>query len=167
MISSFPGRVILEKWSEGDRGVNRTLVQWPACRAPNTLLGRGVPPTEMRVNVNRPSLAGLEEVRRYWGLLLTLGIVLLLLGVVAFAYTFAASLISVMVFGWLLVGSGLFQGLLVFQIQSWSGLFLRLLGGILEVIVGMFMVAAPAQAAPRLTLLLVIYLLIGGLFRAG
>lgn len=116
--------------------------------------------------VLRRAGVGLEEVRRHWGLHLALGILLCLLGVVAIAYAVAASLVSVLFLGWLLVGSGLFQAILVLRVQSWSGFFLHLLAGVLEIVVGVLLVSAPAEAALALTLLLAVYLLVGGLFRA-
>lgn len=115
----------------------------------------------------RRSLVDLEweEVCKYWRLHLGLGILLVILGAVAIAYTFSASLISVFFFGWLLVGSGLAQAILSFRVQSWGGFFIHLLGGVLEIVVGLLVVGAPAAAAPGLTMLLAVYLLVGGLFR--
>src|SRR5262245_53541373 len=108
---------------------------------------------------------GLEAVRRHWFLHLALGALLVFLGVTAIGYAFASTLISVLFFGWLLVASGLLQGIVAFQVQSWSGFFLHLLAGLLEVIVGVLVISSPAQSAVGLTLLLAVYLLLGGLFR--
>lgn len=115
----------------------------------------------------RRSLVDLEweEVHKHWRLHLGLGILLITLGVVAVAYTFTASPISVFLFGWLLVGSGLAQTTLAFRVQNWGGFFIHLLGGVLEIVVGLLVVGAPAAAAPGLTMLLAVYLLVGGLFR--
>ena len=110
-------------------------------------------------------LVGLEEVRRHWAWHLALGALLLVLGVVAIGYAVATSLVSVLFFGWLLVVGGLVQGVLAFRVQSWSGFFLHLLAALLEIIVGLLVVSAPAKAAAGLTLLLAAYLLVGGLFR--
>jgi len=115
--------------------------------------------------MSRRLLADLEEARRHWGLHLGMGIILVVLGTVAMAYAFAASLVSVLIFGWLLVGSGLVQAILAFRVQSWGGFFMHLLGGILEIVVGVLVIGAPAAAAVGLTLVLAVYLLVGGLFR--
>ena len=111
-------------------------------------------------------LVGLEDIRRRWFLYLLLGLVLLALGAIAIMQAFAASLASVVVFGWLLIISGLTQTLLAFWVRQWSGFFLHLLGGVLEIVVGVLVVGAPVSAALGLTLLLAVYLLVGGLFRA-
>lgn len=113
----------------------------------------------------RQPLIGWDEVRRHWFLHFALGVLLVVLGLTAIGRAFTATLISILFFGWLLVGSGLLQGITAFQVQSWNGFFLHLLGGLLEVIVGVLVVAAPAESAVGLTLLLAVYLLVGGLFR--
>jgi uncharacterized membrane protein HdeD (DUF308 family) len=59
------------------------------------------------------------------------------------------------------------QVILAVQMREWGGVFLHLLGGILELIVGFLVLKAPADAAVFLTLLLAVYLLVGGLFRLG
>lgn len=110
-------------------------------------------------------LAGLEEVRRHWGWHLALGTLLLVLGLVAIAYAVTTSLVSVLFFGWMLVVSGVVQGILAFRVQHWSGFFLHLLAALLEIIVGVLVISGPTQAAVGLTLLLAAYLLVGGLFR--
>jgi uncharacterized membrane protein HdeD (DUF308 family) len=110
-------------------------------------------------------LVGLEEIRRRWFLYLLVGLVLLVLGIVAVVEAFAASLTTVVIFGWLLIFSGLTQAILAAFVRQWSGFFLHLLGGILEIVVGVLVVGAPVDAALGLTLLLAVYLLVGGLFR--
>lgn len=72
---------------------------------------------------------------------------------------------ATLVFGWLLIVSGAFQSVQAFMVRTWRGFFLHLLGGILEVVVGVLIVSAPTAAALTLTLLLSVYLLVGGLFR--
>lgn len=110
-------------------------------------------------------LEGLELIRRNWGWYLVVGVVLIVLGVVALGYPLVTTLVSVVFFGWLLVFSGLAQVILAVQMRSWGGVFLHLLGGILELIVGVLVLRAPTEAALVLTLLFAVYLLVGGLFR--
>ena len=110
-------------------------------------------------------LVGLEEVRSKWGWYLIFGIVLIAIGVMAIGQAFVASLASMSLLGWLVIVSGLVQALLAFRVRNWSGFFLHLLGGVLEIVVGFLIVAAPLSAAIALTLLLAVYLLVGGLFR--
>jgi uncharacterized membrane protein HdeD (DUF308 family) len=110
-------------------------------------------------------LVGLDEIRSRWGWYLIFGIALFVLGVAAIVQAFVASIASMTLLGWLIVLSGLAQALIAFRVRNWSGFFLHLLGGVLEVVVGLLIVAAPVSAAIAVTLLLAVYLLVEGLFR--
>lgn len=112
-----------------------------------------------------PLLVGLDEIRSRWGWYLIFGVILLALGVAAIADAFAASVASISFIGWLVIFSGLVQAILAFRVRNWSGFFLHLLGGVLEIVIGVLVVGAPVSAALGLTLLLAVYLLVGGLFR--
>jgi len=50
--------------------------------------------------------AGMEEVRKSWGWLLALGILLIALGVVCVGTAKTATTVSILVFGWILLFSG-------------------------------------------------------------
>jgi uncharacterized membrane protein HdeD (DUF308 family) len=110
-------------------------------------------------------LVGLDEIRSRWGWYLITGVILSIIGVAAIVQSFAASIASMTLLGWLVILSGLVQAMLAFRVRIWSGFFLHLMGGVLEVIVGLLIVAAPASAAIAVTLLLAVYLLVSGLFR--
>jgi uncharacterized membrane protein HdeD (DUF308 family) len=109
--------------------------------------------------------AGLEQVRRNWGWYLVLGVLLIVLGAVAIGYPLTSSLATVVFFGWLLIISGVAQGIMAFQVRSWGGFFLHLLAGLLEVVVGALVLRTPLDATLVFTLLFAAYLLVGGLFR--
>ena len=51
-------------------------------------------------------LTGSDELRRYWGWYLALGIVLIVLGTIAIGSTFVMTIASVFFFGWLLIIGG-------------------------------------------------------------
>ena len=59
----------------------------------------------------------------------------------------------------------LFQAMHAFKVSPWSGFLLELLLAILYVVVGLMSVAHPGAGASSLTLLLVAFLLVGGLSR--
>ena len=110
-------------------------------------------------------LVGLDEIRSRWGWYLVTGIVLSVIGVAAIGQSFAASIASITLLGWLVILSGLVLAMLAFRVRIWSGFFLHLMGGVLEVIVGLLIVAAPTSAAIAVTLLLAVYLLVSCMFR--
>src|SRR4051794_29376291 len=105
----------------------------------------------------------LESLQEIWVFLLIAGISLTILGFVAISFAFFTTLATVLVYGiLLLVGAG-FQVVIAFWSRRWRGFFLHLLTGMLYLIVGVFMLERPLQAAVALTLLLAVVLLVGGL----
>lgn len=110
--------------------------------------------------------AGPDEVRRNWGWFFALGTLLILLGVFAIGFSVLTTIASVLLFGWLLVVSGVLQTVHAFwRERNWQGFFLDLFAGILSFVVGFMIVANPLAGAETLTLVIAIFLLIGGIER--
>jgi uncharacterized membrane protein HdeD (DUF308 family) len=107
----------------------------------------------------------LDEARRHWGRFLVLGIALIVLGSVALGAAWLTTLASVLLFGWLLIFSGVMETVAAFWAGQWSGFFLHLLSGVLNVVVGVLILAHPGAVAVGLTLLLAVFFLVAGLFR--
>jgi uncharacterized membrane protein HdeD (DUF308 family) len=110
-------------------------------------------------------LTGSEELRRYWGWYLALGIVLIVLGTIAIGSTFVMTIASVFFFGWLLIIGGVMEVIHAFWHKRWAGFFLDLLTGILYVVAGWMMVTNPAESALLLTLIIAMFLVFEGVFR--
>jgi uncharacterized membrane protein HdeD (DUF308 family) len=100
-----------------------------------------------------------------WAFLTGMGIALIILGTVAIGSSLIATLAIILVFGMLLLLGGLFQIVTAFWGRSWRGFFLHLLAGVLYLIVGVFMLDNPGEAAMSLTLLVAAGLLVGGILR--
>jgi uncharacterized membrane protein HdeD (DUF308 family) len=97
---------------------------------------------------------------------MALGVVLIVLGVLAISFTALTTLASVVVFGWLLVLSGVVQAIhALWRERKWSGFFLNLFAGVLALVVGFMLVANPLAGAKTLTLLIAMFLFIGGVER--
>jgi len=94
------------------------------------------------------------------------GITMLVLGTAAVIYDVSATIASVVLFGSLLMLAGVMQMVHAFQVRAWSGFFLYLLDGIIRATVGTLLVWYPESGALTLTLLLSVYFIVGGLFRA-
>jgi uncharacterized membrane protein HdeD (DUF308 family) len=120
----------------------------------------------MARTIDNPLIAGLEEVRSSWGWFLALGILLIILGVACIVYDVTATLTTVLVFGWLLLISGVFALVHAFTIGSWGGFFLFLLSALLRGVTGYLLVRYPVSGAEGLTLVLGSFFIVGGLFRA-
>ena len=103
--------------------------------------------------------------RSNWLWFLVLGIVLTIIGLLAISTSFITTLITVTVFGMLILAAGIAQAISAFSSPKWSGLFLALVLGLLYIVVGFMLIDSPAQAATGLTLLIAVFLMVGGVFR--
>jgi len=110
-------------------------------------------------------LVGLDAVRRHWIWFLALGILLLVLGLIALGSSLLATLVSVVLFGWVLVFSGIVHIVHAFRVHDWGGFLLGLLVGVLDLVVGGLLVMRPAAAALTLTLVLAAFFIVGGLYQ--
>ncbi len=110
-------------------------------------------------------LIGADEIRRSWFWFLALGIILILFGIMALTWAVVATVVSVEIFGWLLFFGGILSVSHAFLRRRWGGFFLELFAGILYAIVGLMMLSNPAEGAVALTLLIAVFLMIGGIFR--
>jgi uncharacterized membrane protein HdeD (DUF308 family) len=112
-----------------------------------------------------PFLSAFEDLRHKWGWFLTLGIIMLLLGTVAFIITPAATIGTVLVLGWLIVISGVVEAIHAFRMRKWGGIFLHFVGGILGVLIGLLIVTHPVAGALAWTLLFASFFTVIGIFR--
>src|SRR5262245_60877541 len=99
------------------------------------------------------AVAGPEELKRNWGWFLGVGIALVVLGVIALGASVLVTLVSVELFGWLLLVSGIISAGHAFWRRQWAGFFMELFLGLLYLIVGLMVIANPAESAAALTLL--------------
>jgi uncharacterized membrane protein HdeD (DUF308 family) len=106
-----------------------------------------------------------DEIRRHGGRFLALGIILVLLGVIALAFDFWTTIVSVLVFGWLFLIGGVIEIIHGFQTHRWGGFFLHLIAGLLAIIAGLLFILYPLAGALSLTLVLGALFLVGGIFR--
>jgi uncharacterized membrane protein HdeD (DUF308 family) len=107
------------------------------------------------------------ELKRQWGWLLGVGILLVLLGTIAATYSFTTTILSVLFVGWLLVITGAAQTVQAVRSRNWNGFFLHLLAAILDVVAGVVILLHPEPTAVAMTFLLAAFLLAGGAFRAA
>ena len=108
---------------------------------------------------------GLHELRRNWKWLLALGILLVILGCIAVADAFAATVASMIFFGWVLVFAGVLQGIQAFRHRQSGHLFLHVLNAVLAFVVGLLVLGNPLAGALVMTLLLAAYFTVAGVFR--
>ena len=106
-----------------------------------------------------------HEIVHYWGWYLAFGIGLLILGIAAVVRSVAATVVSMLFFGWLLVLASGIEIAQAVMVGHWAGFFLHLLAAILFGIVGVLLITGPLKSAEVLTMLMGLYFLVGGLFQ--
>ena len=107
----------------------------------------------------------MEALSRNWGWLLALGILMIILGVVAMAAPVVATIAIQVMLGWLLVISGIAEGIHAFMVKEWRGFLLELLSAVLYLGVGLMLLVDPLKGAVALTLILAVFLLVEGIFK--
>ena len=107
-----------------------------------------------------------EDFQKNRSWFLALGILLIIVGTIAIVYDVAATLLSVLFFGWVLIFTGVFEAVQSFWQKKWGGFFLHLIVGILAVVVGFHLVSSPKAGALLLTLVMAIYFMVIGIVRA-
>jgi uncharacterized membrane protein HdeD (DUF308 family) len=112
-----------------------------------------------------PLFVQIDNLRHRWGLILTLGIVMVILGTIALFIMPAATIGTVMVLGWLLVLSGVMESIHAFRMVRWGGIFLHLAAGIVGIFVGLLIATHPIAGALAWTLLFASFFTVIGLFR--
>jgi uncharacterized membrane protein HdeD (DUF308 family) len=105
-----------------------------------------------------------ERARERWGWIFGLGIALIALGLIALGDTVLVTIMSVALLGWVLIFSGIFHALNWFLGREERS-FLRFLGFVLDLVVGVILLINPASGTLTLTLVLAIFLVVGGLMR--
>src|SRR5208282_1418441 len=116
--------------------------------------------------IYNPLIAGIEEIRASWGWFLALGVLFMILGVACIAFDVTATFTTVLVFGCVLMISGVFALTHSFTTGTWSGFFIYLLSALFRGVTGYFLIRYPLLGAESLTMLLASFFIVGGLFRA-
>jgi uncharacterized membrane protein HdeD (DUF308 family) len=100
-----------------------------------------------------------------WGWFLAFGIALVLLGVLAIVRSVAATVVSMLFFGWLLVIAAGIEVVQAIMVGKWAGLFHHWVGAFLFGVLGALIVWRPLVTAEIVTLLMGAFFLVAGLFQ--
>src|SRR5215813_12114705 len=103
------------------------------------------------------------EIIHNWGWFLAFGIGLALLGILAIVRSVAATVVSMLFFGWLLVIAASIEVVQAIMVGKWAGLFQHWLGAVLFGVIGVLILWRPVVTAEILTLLMGAFFLVAGL----
>jgi uncharacterized membrane protein HdeD (DUF308 family) len=106
-----------------------------------------------------------HEIVQHWGWFLAFGICVAVLGIAAVVRSVAATVVSMLFFGWLLVLASGIEIAHAVMVGHWAGFFEHLLAAILFGVAGLLMVTRPVISAEVTTVFMAMFFLIGGLFQ--
>ena len=101
-------------------------------------------------------------VRRYSTWYLIQGVLMVIAGIVAFLYPFVSSAALVLFLGWILIISGIVQGISLIGAQNVPNFWLQLVSAVLSIIVGVLFLRRPGEAVVTLALLLIVFFMVEG-----
>jgi uncharacterized membrane protein HdeD (DUF308 family) len=116
--------------------------------------------------IRDPIAAGLDEIHHSWGWVLALGIGLVITGAVCILAASTATLVTVFVFGWLLLVGAAISLVHAFRSRTAGSFFLHLMSVLLRGVTGFLLIRYPSAGAVSLTLVLASFFIVGGTFRA-
>ncbi len=108
-----------------------------------------------------------ETVKRHSLWYLVQGGLMVLAGILALVYPVASSFAVVLLLGWLLIISGIVQGISLFDARNVPHFWLQLVSVVLSVIVGVLLIRHRGEGLLVLTLLLLVYFMIEGIFEGN
>jgi uncharacterized membrane protein HdeD (DUF308 family) len=103
-----------------------------------------------------------ETVRRHSTRYLIQGALMVIGGIVAVVYPFVSSVALVLFLGWILIISGIVQGISLIGAQNVPNFWFQLVSVVLSIIVGVLFVRRPGEAVVTLTLLLIVFFMVEG-----
>lgn len=106
------------------------------------------------------------SLRQYWGWMLALGILMLVLGVIGLYASVALTIVSVLLFGALLVAGGIAQAIEAFRATGWKSVALHIGIALLYIVGGGIALYDPVAASLSLTIVIGAMLLATGILRA-
>ena len=104
-----------------------------------------------------------QTIERHATWYLVQGGLMILIGIIALLYPVISSVAVVLLLGWLLVFSGVFQGITLIGARHAPHFWLQLISVALSMIVGVLFLTRPGEGLLSLTLLLVVFFMVGGI----
>ncbi len=106
-----------------------------------------------------------KDLAQQWGWFLAFGVALMIIGAAAVARSVAATMASMLVFGWLLLLAAAVEVVAAVWVGHWAGFFQHAVAAILYGVLGFIFVLRPAVTAEVLTFVMALFFVVGGLFQ--
>lgn len=93
------------------------------------------------------------------------GILMMIAGLVALIFPLISSVAVVLLLGWLLIISGIVQGISLIGATNVPHFWLQLISVVLSIVIGLMFLNDPGGGLVALTLLLIVFFIVGGMAR--
>ena len=103
-----------------------------------------------------------ETVKRHPLWYLIQGAMMILGGILALIYPIISSVAGVFFLGWLLIVSGIAQGISLIDARNMPHFWLQLVSAVLSIVVGLLLIRNPEQGLLTITLLLIVFFMVEG-----
>jgi uncharacterized membrane protein HdeD (DUF308 family) len=104
-----------------------------------------------------------ETVKRYSLWYLIQGVLLVAAGVLALVYPFIASVTVVFLLAWILIASGVLQGIGLIGASNVPHYWLQLISAVLAILIGVILLSSPDSGLLIMTVLLIVYFMVEGI----
>ena len=106
-----------------------------------------------------------ESIKRHSLWYMLQGILMIVAGVAALVFPLFSSVAIVLLLGWLLIISGVLQGISLIGASNVPHYWLQLISVVLSIVIGFMFLNDPGGGLAALTMLLVIFFIVGGMAR--
>jgi uncharacterized membrane protein HdeD (DUF308 family) len=120
--------------------------------------------TTIDPNLNELQRAVRDTLHAHWAMILSQGVIMVILGAVAFAAPTLATIAVDIFVGWLFLVSGVVGLAALFLVRGVPALIWTLISAVLSVVVGALLIWKPVQGAFSLTLVLTTFFIVEGIF---
>ena len=103
-----------------------------------------------------------ETVKRYSTWYLLEGVFLVIAGVLALVYPYVASVALVFLIGWILIISGVLQGIGLIGAKDVPHFWLQLISSVLAIVIGLLLLRNPNAGLLIMTVLLIVFFIVEG-----
>lgn len=104
-----------------------------------------------------------DVIKRHSMWYLLQGALMVFAGLVALLFPVFSSVAVVLVLGWLLIFSGIFQAISLIGAMNVPHFWLQLISVTLSILIGVFFVRDPGESLLALTMLLIVFFMVGGM----
>lgn len=104
-----------------------------------------------------------ETVKRYSLWYLIQGVLLVVAGILALVYPFIASVAVVILLAWILILSGVLQGIGLIGASNVPHYWLQLISAVLAILIGVLLLNSPDSGLLIMTVLLIVYFMVEGI----